>query len=130
MDDNMRHNNLYELNSKDEKIIDVFVELGMPKNLAKTLMYISQVDECRSAEIERGADLRQPEVSVAMQQLQKKGWIKRRDLKKKGKGRPVHIYKLTSPINSIVKTFEQQKNKEIENIKKDLSALKNLIEKR
>ena len=57
IDDNMRYNNLYELNSKDEKIIDVFVELGMPKNLARTLMYISQVDECRSAEIEKGADL-------------------------------------------------------------------------
>lgn len=126
----MRNSKSYRFNSQDEKIIKVFTELGMPKNLVKTLIYISQVDECRSAEIEHGANLRQPEVSVAMQQLQKRGWISRRDLKKKGKGRPVHIYKLTSPINKIISTFEKEKIKEIESIKNDLDQLKNLIESR
>jgi len=126
----MKENKSYKLNSQDQKIVKVFSELGMPKNLAKTLMYISQVEECRSAEIERGANLRQPEVSVAMQNLQDKGWIKRRDLKKKGKGRPVHLYSLTSPIDNIIKNFEKDKIKEIEMIKKDLSELKNLVEDR
>ena len=126
----MKQNKTYKFDSQDEKIIKIFAELGMPRNLAKTLMYISQVEECRSSEIERGANLRQPEVSVAMQQLQKKGWIARRDLKKKGKGRPVHIYKLTSPITNIVNNFEKEKNKEIQNIKNDLTDLKSLIESR
>lgn len=117
-------------NKQDEKAIHLFTELGMPRNLAKTLMYISQVEECRSAEIERGADLRQPEVSVAMQELQKKGWIKRRDIKKKGKGRPVHIYKLTASLDNILKTFEQEKVEQINSVKKDISDLKNLIEGR
>jgi len=120
----------YRLSSQDQKIVKVFTELGMPRNLAKTLMYISQVEECRSAEIEHGANLRQPEVSVAMQQLQNKGWIKRRDLKKKGKGRPVHLYKLTSPLDRIIGTFEKDKIKQIEEIKKDLSELKSLIGER
>ncbi len=120
----------YRFNSQDEKIIKVFTELGMPRNLAKTLLYISKVDECRSAEIEREASLRQPEVSVAMQELQRRGWIKKRDLKKKGKGRPVHIYTMTSSIDDIVGTFEQEKLKEINSIKKDLDSLKNLIENR
>ena len=130
VDDNMAQNNPYRFNSQDEKIIKVFTDLGMPKNLAKTLMYISQVDECRSAEIEHGANLRQPEVSVAMQQLQKRGWITKRDRKKKGKGRPVHLYKLTSSINSIVANFEKEKNMEIDEIKKDLTDLKKLIDQR
>jgi len=126
----MVQDNIYKFNPQDEKIIKVFTDLGMPRNLAKTLMYISQVDECRSAEIERGANLRQPEVSVAMQQLQKRGWITKRDRKKKGKGRPVHLYKLTSPIDSIVGNFEKEKIKEINEIKKDLTDLKKLIEQR
>ena len=117
----------YRLNSQDEKIVRVFSDLGMPRNLAKTLMYISQTEECRSAEIEHGANLRQPEVSVAMQVLQNKGWISKRDLKKKGKGRPVHLYKLTSPINDIIKNFEKEKLKQIDNIKNDLEELKNLV---
>ena len=120
----------YRLNSQDEKIVKVFSDLGMPRNLAKTLMYISQSEECRSAEIEHGANLRQPEVSVAMQVLQNKGWIQKRDLKKKGKGRPVHLYKLTSPINDIIKNFEKEKVKQIDNIKDDLEELKTLINSR
>ena len=120
----------YKLNIQDKKIIKIFSDLGMPHNLAKTLLYISQVDECRSAEIEHGANLRQPEVSVSIQELHRRGWIKKRDLKKKGKGRPVHLYKLTSSIDNIVDNFEQQKTKEINVIKNDLKELKNLIEKR
>jgi len=126
----MAKNKSYKFGSKDEKVIKIFTELGMPRNMAKTLMYISNVDECRSAEIEHNANLRQPEVSVAMQELQKRGWIKKRDLRKKGKGRPVHIYSLTSPIDQIVKTFKEEKLKEINEVKKDLEELKNLLEKR
>jgi len=126
----MKETKAYAFDKQDEKAIHLFAELGMPRNLAKTLMYISQVEECRSAEIERGADLRQPEVSVAMQELQKKGWIKRRDIKKKGKGRPVHIYKLTASLDNIIKTFENEKIEEINTVKKDISDLKELVESR
>ena len=101
----MKDHKIHNLSPQDKKIVKVFSGLGMPRNLAKTLMYISQVAECRSAEIEHGANLRQPEVSVAMQLLQDKGWVRRRDLKKKGKGRPVHLYSLTSSIDDIEKIF-------------------------
>ena len=120
----------YRFNSQDEKIIKVFTDLGMPRNLAKTLIYISQVNECRSAEIEHGANLRQPEVSVAMHELQRKGWIKKRDLKKKGKGRPVHLYKLTSSIGEIVSNFEKEKMREIKHVQDDLEQLKSLLSER
>lgn len=126
----MEENKKYKFKPQDKKIINIFTDLGMPKNIAKTLMYISQVEECRSAEIEHGANLRQPEVSVAMQQLQDKGWVETRHKKKKGKGRPVHLYKLTSPIDNIVQNFEREKIQEIENVKQDLNDLKNLINKR
>ncbi len=126
----MKDHKIHNLSPQDKKIVKVFSELGMPRNLAKTLMYISQVEECRSAEIEHGANLRQPEVSVAMQLLQDKGWIRRKDLKKKGKGRPVHLYSLTSSIDDIVKNFEKDKIKQIDSIKKDLSELKTLIDSR
>jgi predicted transcriptional regulator len=115
------------LDEDDERAVQLFSDLGMPRNLAKTLVYISQCDECRSAEVEQGADLRQPEVSVAMQELRKKGWAKKRDLKKDGKGRPVHVYKLTKPLPEILEIFEQNKLDEVENIKQNLDDLQNLI---
>jgi predicted transcriptional regulator len=123
----MKRKRSFVLDEKDDKAVQLFAELGMPKNLAKTLMYISQVDECRSAEVEQGADLRQPEVSVAMQELRRRGWAKKRDLKKKGKGRPVHIYKLTKALPAILDNFEEEKMKHVETIKNDLTDLQSLV---
>ena len=123
----MKRKRSFVLDEKDDKAVQLFAELGMPKNLAKTLMYISQVDECRSAEVEQGADLRQPEVSVAMQELRRRGWAKKRDLKKKGKGRPVHIYKLTKALPEILDNFEGEKMKQVETIKSDLTNLQGLV---
>jgi len=123
----MKRKRSFVLDEKDTKAVGLFSDLGMPKNLAKTLLYVSQVDECRSADVEQGADLRQPEVSVAMQELRRRGWAKKRDLKKKGKGRPVHVYKLTSDLPTILKSFEKEKMKEVDDIKQDLGQLQNLI---
>jgi len=124
----MKRKRSFVLDEKDDKAVQLFSDLGMPKNLAKTLMYISQVDECRSAEVEQGADLRQPEVSVAMQELRRRGWAKKRDLKKKGKGRPVHIYKLTQQLPEIITNFEKEKMDHVESIKTDLADLQGLIQ--
>jgi len=127
---NMKQKTVYKLDKDDGKAIQLFVHLGMPKNLAKTLLYISQFDECKCADVEQGTDMRQPEVSIAMQELRRRGWVKKQDLKKKGKGRPVHIYKTTTDLSEILNVFEQEKLKEVENVKNDLSALKNIIQNR
>jgi predicted transcriptional regulator len=126
----MKQKNSLVLDEKDDKAVQIFNELGMPKNLAKTIMYISQVDKCRSAEVEQAADLRQPEVSIAMQELRRRGWVKKQNLNKKGKGRPVHIYIPTKNLPEIWKNFEKEKLKEVETIKNDISELKNLIKSR
>jgi len=115
------------LDKEDEEIIRLFTEIGMPRVLSKALMYISQVDECSSTDVERGTNLRQPEVSLAMQELRRRGWVKKRELKKKGKGRPVHIYKSTVELSEIVKTIEQEKLKELEDAKNDITELKNIL---
>ena len=126
----MKRKNLLVLDETDDKAVQIFRQLGMPKNLSKTLLYISQVDECRSADVEHAANLRQPEVCGAIKELRRRGWVTKRDLKKKGKGRPVHIYTPTKNISEILNAFEQEKLKEVESIKNDISELKNLIENR
>ena len=115
------------LDENDERVVKLFTELGMPKNIAKTLMYVCQVDECLSTDIEQAADLRQPEVSVAMQELRKKGWITKRDKKKKGKGRPVHIYSPTTSLEDILDEFEKEKMNEISSIQDNISELRTTV---
>ena len=126
----MSRKKLFVLSKKDEKAVQLFAELGMPKNLAKTLMYLSHVDECYSADIEHGADLRQPEVCIAIKELRHRGWIKKRELNKEGKGRPVHIYMPTKNLSEILNVFEQEKLKGVETVENDISELKDLIEKK
>jgi predicted transcriptional regulator len=115
------------LDKEDNEIIRLFTEIGMSRYLSKALMYISQVDECSSTDVERGTNLRQPEVSIAMQELRRRGWVKKRDLKGKGKGRPVHIYTSTIGLSEILKTIEQEKMKELEEAKNDIAELKNIL---
>ena len=128
--ENIKRKNLLILDETDDKAVQIFRELGMPKNLAKTLLYIYQVDECQSADVEKAADLRQPEVCNAIRELRRRGWVKKRDLNKEGKGRPVHIYMPTMKLSEIWKAFEQEKLKEVENIKNDISELKDIIKNR
>jgi predicted transcriptional regulator len=126
--ESMKEKNVYRLDKNDDKAVLLFHKLGMPKNLAKTLLYISQFDECKCADIEQATDMRQPEVSIAMQELYRRGWVQKRDFKQKGKGRPVRIYKPTTQLSEILKTFEQEKLQEVENLKQNISLLKNIIQ--
>ena len=127
----MKQKSSLVLDEKDDKAVQLFAELGMPKNLAKTLMYISQVDECRSADVEKSANLRQPEVSIAMQELRNRGWAEVQSFKKKkGKGRPIHIYKATMPLSQVMEEIEQEKTKELEAIKDNMLELKNIFNNR
>jgi predicted transcriptional regulator len=127
----MKQKSSLVLDEEDGKAVQLFAGLGMPKNLAKTLMYISQVDECRSADVEQGADLRQPEVSIAMQELRNRGWAEVQSFKKKkGKGRPIHIYKTTMPLSQVMEEIEQEKTKELEAVKDNMLELKNIFNNR
>jgi len=127
----MKEESSFVLDKEDGEAVQLFAGLGMPKNLAKTLMYISQVDNCRSADIEKSADLRQPEVSIAIQELRNRGWAEIKSFKKKkGKGRPIHIYKTTMPLSQVMEEIEQEKTKEIETIKENMVELKNIFNNR
>jgi len=59
--------------------------------------------------------------------LSRRREAKKRDLKKKGKGRPVHIYKLTKALPTILDSFEEEKMKQVATIKNDLTDLQGLI---
>jgi len=126
----MEQKKVYRLDKDDNTAIQLFISLGMLTNVAKTLIYISQVGECRSSDIEHGANMYQPDVSEAMQELRKRGWVKRQNFKKKGKGRPTYVYKYTTDLFEILKAFEQKKLEEFESAKRDISKLKNIIASR
>lgn len=109
---------------QDEMLVEYLINTGMAKNMAKTLVFLKKKNETTSVEIETSTALRQPEVSIAMQELRRRKWVTKRDIKKEGKGRPVHSYKLALPFDSIIKQIEEEESKRIQRIETNLRSLR------
>ncbi|MCZ7401640.1 MAG: transcriptional regulator protein [Candidatus Methanoperedens sp.] len=114
------------LDKADEEFADTLIELGLKRNVAKVLTYLKNVKDVTSRDLEMGSDLRQPEVSIAMRELEELGWIGEREEKKPGKGRPYKIYKLETNIDSIIEHLEAQKKKESQAMMASIKRLKEL----
>ena len=104
--------------------VELLVRTGMTKNVAKALVFLASRDETTSVEIEKATGLRQPEVSIAMQELRRRKWVEKRDIKKEGKGRPVHAYRLATPFTEIVESIAREERRRIELIQGTLRRLK------
>ncbi|MGC8598918.1 MAG: ArsR family transcriptional regulator [Thermoplasmata archaeon] len=107
-----------------EELSNILNQLGLPKNVAKTLAYLRYHDDSLAVDIEFNAGLRQPEVSVAIQYLLSKDWIKKKNIKKEGKGRPVRIYRLSKPFQEIIKDIEMEKKDSISKMEMLMEKLK------
>ncbi len=116
-----------EFSDKEEKVVRLLSEAGLNKNIAKVVVFLSKTGEAISRDIERAANLRQPEVSLAMKELKDWGWIKERELKKKGKGRPLKSYKLTLDLKERVNELVDNKREELKRTEKDLEELENFV---
>jgi predicted transcriptional regulator len=114
------------LTKSDESLVQLLINAGLKKNIAKTLIYLRKKEETTSVEIETATSLRQPEVSIAMQELRRRKWVAKRDIKKQGKGRPVHAYRLSVQFDEIISTIEGDLKKKIEKIDWEIEQLRGL----
>ena len=114
------------LTKKDELLVELLMRTGLSKNIAKTLVYLRKKEETTSVEIESATSLRQPEVSIAMQELRRRKWVSKRDIKKEGKGRPVTSNKRALSFEKIIDTIEAEERKRIEMIEATIKQLKEL----
>jgi predicted transcriptional regulator len=115
-----------QLDKKDEEIADSFVSMGMSRPVARTLAYLMHVDEATSSELEKGTGLRQPEISIAAKQLKEWDWIKEREEKKPGKGRPYKVLSLKIGFNKVVGQLEKQHKTVAGEIESQIERLKDI----
>lgn len=112
------------LSEVNDKLAKYLIISDIPRSVAYTLVYIRDKGEITSVEIERETGLRQPEVSIAMQWLRRKGWINKRNMKKEGKGRPIHGYRLSKDFNEILEEIIQDLSNKISEINLNIEQLK------
>ena len=123
----MRTANVMFFTEKEEEFANLLIEIGTRRNVAKVLVFLANIPEATSRAIERGTDLRQPEVSIAMGYLMEQNWISCRESKAESKGRPVKIYELKKPIADIMDSIEKEKKKEATNQLDKIQKLHNYI---
>ncbi|MFW6041026.1 MAG: MarR family transcriptional regulator [Thermoplasmatota archaeon] len=117
-----------ELTEEQKKLVEHLIQTGMSKTIAKILVYIAGRDEVKSREIEFSMGLRQPEVSIAIQKMRERGWVVKRDIKKEGKGRPVHGYRLARSMDEIISDIEEKERNSIREIKENIERIKDLTD--
>lgn len=112
---------------KEEEFVNLLIEIGTKRTIAKALVFLANIKEATSRDIERGTDLRQPEVSIAIRYLEDQGWIKSWKTPSDKKGRPVWNYALAVPVPDIMTSIEKQKKTEANNQLALIKKMRNYI---
>lgn len=112
---------------QDEEVMaNLLGNIGLKRNLAKALVYLANVNESVSRNIELGAGLRQPEVSIAMRELRERGWIEEWEQKKEGKGRPLKCYRLSVELCDIIDHLDDSRKRDAQEDEETIATLRSL----
>jgi predicted transcriptional regulator len=111
----MRIEQVNYLSDEEYRLVTILRDLGFKKTTACVLVYLTNVREASSRDIERGTGLRQPEVSLAIKEMDAWGWIAQQEHKNPGRGRRIKLFRLTKPFTRIAAEIETMKRKEAEN---------------
>lgn len=115
------------LDNDDLEFASLLNSLGVHQNVAKLITFLATAGESTSREIERGCNIRQPEVSIAMRTLRHENWVSERDVRRgEGKGRPHKSYALITPLEEIVSRLEDKRQKESHETMESIQRLRDL----
>ncbi|HOK57657.1 ArsR family transcriptional regulator [Methanothrix sp.] len=123
----MKESYVMKFDSRDMQVVEILRSLGVPRKVSNMLAYLANVEEATSRDIERGSDLRQPEVSIALRTLRKHNWIEESVRRNDGTGRPVKVYRLRASIDEILKYYEEEKLKEANRAMERIQKLRALL---
>ena len=124
----MREGLAEALSDDSHEFSDLLHSLGVQRNVAKLITYLATAGESTSGDIERGSGLRQPEVSIAMRTLRRENWIREWEVKStEGKGRPSKVYALSTPIDEIIKSIEEERRRESASAMERIQKLRDLV---
>ncbi len=108
----------------DRESVELLVNIGVKRNIAKILVFLTRSQKATSREIEKMTDLRQPEVSIAIGQMLKHKWVISKENKTENKGRPVKVYEPAVPVKALLDKFEKEKRSEIDKVLFDIQKLR------
>ena len=118
------------LDENDLVLVSDLRNLGIQKNVALILVYLINVDEATSREIEIGTNLRQSEISLAIGFMSDNGWVKSRMIKANKHGRHLKAYSLCVSMDTVYTFYEMKAHRYYEDSFVKINRLKELIRKK
>jgi predicted transcriptional regulator len=115
-------------NVDSKEMVQLLVSLGAEVNTAKTLMCLHVHGPSKSSELQKRCNLRQPDVSIAINQLNGLNLIEIITTPSGGRGRPSHTYQLSVSLNEALKPFRQQAIERLSVLQEQLIRLAELTD--
>jgi len=109
-----------------KEMVELLVSLGADINTANILMCLHVHGPLKSSELQSKCGLRQPDVSISINKLNKLEIIRILSSATKGRGRPSHIYELAVPLNQALIPFRRQAKERLAILQNQLSRLTEL----
>jgi predicted transcriptional regulator len=100
--------------------------LGVNRNVALVITFLKDQNERYFKDIEIATDLKQQKVSVAMETLRERGWLKEHDIEGNRRARRFRIYALQATIDEIISYYEAEKSRELARTSEAIQKLKEL----
>jgi len=123
----MREEVVQYFSEKEEEFANLLMDIGTKRNVAKVLVFLINTKEATSRAIERGIDLRQPEVSLAIKYMAGQGWVVSKEIPSEKKGRPNKKYTLAIPVKDIMASIEKNTRDEANQQLALVKKMKNYI---
>lgn len=115
------------LAKKQDKILKKLKDVDITSKEMKILFYLFKTGKGIARDIEHETKLRQPEVSMAVRSLIKRGWLYKTLVYSPGKGRPQDNYHLAKNKNEIVKAIDGLFVEKIGSLNDDRQTFKELF---
>ena len=113
---------------KLSEMIQLLSSIGVEANTATVMVCLHIHGPSTSSDLQKICALRQPDISVAINQLNRLNLIEIVTNPKQGRGRPSHTYKLAVELTDALKPFREQAESQLEILQSHISRVSKITE--
>ena len=113
---------------KSSEMIQLLSSIGVEANTANVMVQLQIMGSLTSSDLQKICNLRQPDISVAINQLNRLNLIEIVTNPKQGRGRPSHTYKLAVELTDALKPFREQAESQLEILQSHISRVSKITE--
>ena len=113
---------------KSSEMIQLLSSIGVEANTANVMVQLQIMGSLTSSDLQKICNLRQPDISVAINQLNRLNLIEIVTNPKQGRGRPSHTYKLAVELTDALKPFREQAESQLAILQSHISRVSRITE--